>query len=110
MHLKNLPAGMIDWSTMPFETHAGETGSTSMHIANFGDIQMRLVEYSKGYYAADWCSKGHIIHALEGEFVIDHQDGSRHVVKAGATYHVDDDHTSPHRVTCKDGAKAFIVE
>ena len=33
----------------------------------FGEIRVRMVEYSAGYLADHWCSKGHVLLCLEGE-------------------------------------------
>jgi len=36
-----------------------------------GNQKLRLVEFSEGFFEADWCTKGHIGYVIEGQFKID---------------------------------------
>lgn len=69
-----------------------------------------MVEYSAGYLADHWCHKGHIIHVLAGQLIVEHEDGIEFVLDAGMTYHVADDEGSPHRARSITGATVFIVD
>ena len=42
-------------------------GVATWRTRQFGDIRVRLVEYSPGYVADHWCEKGHILFCVEGE-------------------------------------------
>jgi len=110
MKLDNLPTGAIDWSDVPASEIRGESGSATVRARQLDDVQIRLVDYSAGYLADHWCSKGHIIFVAEGALTIEHRDGSRYELAEGSSYHVADDDGSPHRVLCEGGATVFIVD
>jgi hypothetical protein len=110
MNLSGLPCGKIDWSEIPATTHAGETGSATERARVFGDIRLRVIEYSPGYLADHWCDKGHILLITAGALAIEHRDGSRYDLAAGGTWHVADHGAPAHRVVCDRGATVFIVD
>jgi hypothetical protein len=110
MKLENIPMAVIDWSHVPTVVQAGETGTAAARSQNMGDIQLRRVDYSAGYKADHWCSKGHIVHVIAGNLVIEHQDESRTPLGAGATWHAADGAGPAHRVLCESGASVFIVD
>ncbi len=68
-----------------------------------------LVEYSPGYSADHWCSKGHVVLCLEGEFETILSDGRCFTMTPGKSYQVADGET-PHRSSSKRGAMLFIVD
>jgi len=109
MQLEGIPFSAIDWETIPFEEHPGEKGTARSRTFVTKDIRVRLVEYSPGYRADHWCSKGHIVFCVRGEFVSTHQDESVHPVRQGMVYLVGDNET-PHRSTSESGATLFIVD
>lgn len=74
-----------------------------------GDIRIRKVEYSAGYVANHWCSKGHVILCLEGEMQTELADGRVFDLKAGMTYQVGDN-AEAHRSSTHTGCKLFIVD
>ncbi len=49
-----------------------------------------MVEYSAGYLADHWCSKGHILLCLEGELHTELADGREFVLTPGTSYQVAD--------------------
>lgn len=110
MKLVDLPCGMIDWVSVPRITHPGGTGHAAIRSRVFGDIQLRMVEYSAGYRADHWCDKGHILLVTEGAVTLEHRDGTRYELVAGATWHVADNGAAPHRVICEHGSIVFIVD
>lgn len=75
----------------------------------WGDLRVRVVEYSAGYKADHWCTKGHILFCLEGEITTELKDGRQFVLKEGMSYQVSDD-VSAHRSSTTTGAKLFIVD
>jgi hypothetical protein len=109
MKLSGFPFEITDWSKVPGEKHAGEKGVATWRTRNFGDVRVRMVEYSAGYLADHWCEKGHIVLCVEGEFTTEHKDGTSHILKSGMSYQVADG-AEPHRSFTKDGAKLFIVD
>jgi hypothetical protein len=98
-----------DWSCITATEHAGASGVASWRTLKFGDLRVRLVEYSAGYKADHWCTLGHILFCLEGELVTELQDGRMFVLRAGMSYQVSDD-VSAHRSSTTTGAKLFIVD
>jgi quercetin dioxygenase-like cupin family protein len=109
MHIENVPFGVTDWAQVPRTEHAGETGVAWWRTLEIGNIRVRMVEYSAGYIADHWCSRGHVLLVLEGELVTELEDGSTHVLRAGESYQVAD-RTAPHRSRTKGGVKLFIVD
>jgi quercetin dioxygenase-like cupin family protein len=109
MNMPASPFSTTDWSQVPMTEHAGETGTALWRTRNFGDIRVRMVEYSPGYQADHWCAKGHVLFCLEGEMETRIADGHSFTLKPGMSYHVGDG-DPPHRSATKTGAKLFIVD
>jgi len=74
-----------------------------------GEIRVRMVEYSAGYLADHWCSKGHVLLCLEGELETEMADGREFFLRAGMSYQAGDGDPA-HRSKTKTGAKLFIVD
>jgi hypothetical protein len=72
-------------------------------------LRVRIVEYSAGYLADHWCTKGHIVHCLSGEFVSELQTGDSFILSTGMTYIVSDD-LSTHRSHTATGVKLLIID
>lgn len=109
MHMSNVPFGITDWSSVEATEHPGETGIAYWRTQTFGAIRVRMVEYTPGYLADHWCSKGHILLCIEGELHTELQDGRKFILKPGMSYQVGDD-AEPHRSFTCVGAKLFIVD
>jgi hypothetical protein len=107
--INNIPFGTTDWSKIAPTEHKGESGIAYWRTCQFGPLRVRMVEYSPGYLADHWCSKGHILLCLEGELHTELQDGRRFVLKQGMSYQVADN-AEPHRSYTKEGAKLFVVD
>ncbi len=105
----DIPFGTIDWSSIEATTHPGVTGIASWRTCHFGDIRVRMVEYTPGYLADHWCSKGHILLCLEGELQTELDDGRVLSLRAGMSYQVADG-AEAHRSSTTTGAKLFIVD
>ncbi|OFY32038.1 MAG: hypothetical protein A2X17_02830 [Bacteroidetes bacterium GWF2_41_61] len=105
----NIPFETIDWANVPRSEHKGETGTSWWQTKQFGGLRVRVVEYSKGYVADHWCTKGHIVHCLDGEFVSELQTGESSLLTKGMTYIVTDD-LSSHRSTTENGVKLLIID
>jgi len=67
MNLSTFPFQTLDWSSISKEERKGDTGFAYWQTFHMNDIRIRKVEYSPGYKADHWCSKGHIILCMEGE-------------------------------------------
>jgi hypothetical protein len=100
---------LTDWSKLTAEEHKGETGTSWWKTLQFGDLRIRMVEYSKNYLADHWCSKGHIVLCVEGEFISELEGGEKDVLKKGMSYQVSDN-LSSHRSYSEGGATLFIID
>jgi uncharacterized cupin superfamily protein len=109
MNNKNIPFQTIDWTAIPKTEHKGETGTAYWQTMQFDGLRVRIVEYSKGYFADHWCEKGHIVHCLEGEVINELKDGSKTQLTSGMSYIVSDD-LSAHRSITKQGVKLMIID
>ncbi|WP_394835852.1 DHCW motif cupin fold protein [Pendulispora rubella] len=109
MRIADVPFGTTDWSTIQPTVHPGERGTAYWRSLQLGPIRVRMVEYTPGYLADHWCSKGHILLCLEGQLETELADGRHFVLTPGQSYQVADDAES-HRSSTESGAKLFIVD
>jgi quercetin dioxygenase-like cupin family protein len=109
MKLENIPFFTTDWSKIQATEHAGETGKAFWKTLQIGEIRIRMVEYTPGYLADHWCSRGHILLVLEGSLTTELKDGRVFTLNAGTSYQVATD-AEPHRSSSPTGAKLFIVD
>ncbi|NCI46480.1 DHCW motif cupin fold protein [Sediminibacterium soli] len=107
--MPHYPYQVIDWSTVPFTQHQGETGLAVWHTLQLEGLRIRRVDYSAGYLADHWCRKGHIVHCLEGELETQMENGEIFHLKTGMTYVVSDE-LSSHRSHTKEGARLLIID
>jgi quercetin dioxygenase-like cupin family protein len=109
MQLAADPFRTIDWSKVEATIHPGDVGTAEWQTQYLGDVRVRMVRYSPGYEADHWCSKGHVLHVLEG--VLDSQLGEGRTVTLGPgeSYLVGDD-SQPLRSVTSTGALLFIVD
>lgn len=109
MELAGIPFGTTDWSRVARTEQKGESGLANSRTRLFGDIRVRLVEYTPGYVADHWCIKGHILFCLEGELRTELEDGRTFTLMPGMSYQVGD-RAEPHRSSTVAGARLFIVD
>lgn len=109
MNIQDVPFGTMDWSTLETTEHDGTTGKAYWRTLEMGNIRVRMVEYTPGYFANHWCNRGHVLLVLEGELITELSDGRKFILKAGMSYHVAND-ANPHRSHTETGAKLFIVD
>lgn len=109
MIMTDIPFGITDWGIIPQTEHPGTSGKALWRTQQFGDIRVRLVEYTPGYLADHWCEKGHILLCLEGRLETELTDGRKFVLTPGISYQVAD-HAEAHRSSTDIGAKLFIVD
>jgi hypothetical protein len=107
--MTDIPFQTVDWSAVSQVEYKGETGIAYWRTLHFGDLRIRLVEYSPHYLADHWCQKGHIVHCLTGEVTTELKNGDHFVLRAGMSYVVSDD-LSSHRSTTKEGATLLIID
>ena len=109
MQMASIPFGTTDWSAVERTEHKGKHGLAWWRTRQFDDIRVRMVEYSPGYVADHWCSKGHILLCLAGELHTELADGRTFTLTAGSSYQVADE-AEPHRSRTGTGATLFIVD
>ena len=109
MKMENIPFGLTDWDAIAQTEHDGTRGKALWRTQQFGEIRVRMVEYTPGYLADHWCEKGHILLCLEGRLETELADGRTFVLTPGISYQVAD-HAEAHRSSTDVGAKLFIVD
>jgi len=109
MKMSDIPFGTTDWSQVDRTEHRGESGVAYWRSRTFGDIRVRMVEYTPGYAADHWCSKGHVLLCLSGELHTELADGRHFTLTPGMSYQVADS-AEPHRSHTQTGATLFIVD
>ena len=109
MKLENMPFTHTDWSIIEPTEHPGITGKALWRTLQFGDIRVRMVEYTPGYRADHWCRKGHILLVLRGELETELDDGRRFHLKEGQSYEVADN-AGAHMSSTATGVRLFIVD
>jgi len=100
---------ITDWNSVESTSHPGESGHALWRTRNFGDIRVRILDYSPGYHADHWCSKGHVLYCLSGSLEVELQDGKRFSLRPNQSYHVGDG-DPPHRSHTIEGATLFVVD
>jgi quercetin dioxygenase-like cupin family protein len=109
MKIESWPFTGIDWSKVSATEYTGETGTAHWQTLEQGNVRVRMVRYSPGYFADHWCSRGHVIHVLEGTLVTELKDGREITTPAGSSYVVQEN-GAPHRSRTAGGALLFIVD
>jgi quercetin dioxygenase-like cupin family protein len=109
MNIAGIPFGVTDWSEVAPTEHKGETGTSFWRTRQFGDLRVRIMEYSAGYRTGYWCSKGHIFYCLEGELEVELEDGRKFLLLPGRSFQVADN-AERHRNFSRTGAKFFVVD
>lgn len=109
MELRDIPFGITEWRQVEVTEHSGESGKALWRTRQFGPIRVRMVEYTPGYLADHWCSKGHILLCLSGELHTELEDGRTFVLTPGVSYQVADN-AEAHRSSTPTGATLFIVD
>ena len=109
MNIPSFPFQILDWASIAKEEHKGETGVAFWQTQMVNNIRVRRVQYSPGYKADHWCSKGHIILCLEGGMNTELADGRIMKLDAGMCYFVGDNNEA-HRSFTETGCQLFIVD
>ncbi len=109
MRITDLPFNTTDWTTLAATEHPGITGKALWRTQQFGEMRVRMVEYTAGYLADHWCQKGHVLFCLAGELQTELEDGRLFTLKPGMSYQVADN-AEPHRSSTTIGATLFIVD
>ncbi|WP_022890149.1 DHCW motif cupin fold protein [Agromyces italicus] len=98
-----------DWCAIEPVVHPGESGEARWRTKSIGALRLRVVEYTPGYVADHWCSRGHVLLVLKGELRTELNDGRVLMLRAGQSYEVATDQEA-HRSSSTTGATLFIVD
>jgi len=109
MQMSSIPFSTTDWSLVESTEHKGESGLALWRTRTFGDVRVRMVEYTPGYKADHWCVKGHILLCIDGELHTELKDARTFTLRPGMSYQVADN-AEPHRSHTETGARLFIVD
>ena len=109
MNINGIPFGVTDWAQIERTEHPGETGTSFWRTCEFGDIRVRIMEYTAGYRTGYWCSKGHVFYCIEGELEVELEDGRKFLLRPGMSFQVADQ-ADRHRNYTRAGAKFFVVD
>ncbi|NKB77671.1 MAG: hypothetical protein GKR96_11690 [Gammaproteobacteria bacterium] len=109
MIISDIPFGTTDWAKVEKTEHPGEVGVAYWRTRQFGDIRVRMVEYSPRYVADHWCEKGHVLFCLQGELRTELKAGRVFMLTPGQSYQVGDNQEA-HRSSTEGGATLFIVD
>ncbi|PKL83930.1 MAG: hypothetical protein CVV24_02550 [Ignavibacteriae bacterium HGW-Ignavibacteriae-3] len=109
MKIQDVSFTATDWNKIIPKEYPGETGKAFWKVFEEGNVRVRIVEYSPGYLADHWCSRGHVIYVLEGELITELKDGRIFRLNPGMSYQVADN-KEPHRSRTETGAKLFVVD
>ena len=105
-----IPFEITDWEQLSGTEYKGEIGTAIWRTKLYKGLRVRLIDYSPGYKADHWCSKGHVVFCVEGEFISHLKDGSEYLVKKGMSYQTSDDASNPHLSVSLEGCRLFIVD
>ena len=100
---------VIDWSQVSQKSHEGLQGKSFWQVIQLPELRIRIVEYSPGYIADHWCTKGHIVHCLKGSFISEMENGDSFELTEGMTYVVSDEMSS-HRSVSNEGVQLLIID
>src|ERR1051325_10604251 len=109
MRITDIPFHTTDWRDVEVTHHRGDTGTATWRTKKFGELRVRMVEYSPGYKADHWCEKGHVLLCLAGELETELADGRVFKLSSGMSYQVADK-AEAHRSRPRSGATLFIVD
>ena len=109
MRIESVPFSSTDWENVEPTRHAGLKGAAIWRTQTFGDLRVRMVEYTPGYEADHWCEKGHVVLCVRGELETELHDGRKVILTPGQSYQVGDG-VAPHRSSSPTGAVLFVVD
>lgn len=110
MELPETPFTCFDWSEIPSVEYPGTTGTSQWRSFTSGDLRVRMVDYGPGYLADHWCDRGHVLHVVSGDLVIELADGRTIPMAQGTSFCVSDNGDAAHRVRTSVGCRVFIVD
>lgn len=109
MKIEDVNFYITDWSKVEPIEYPGKNGKSFWRIFEKGNIRVRVVDYSPGFLADHWCSRGHVGYVLEGELIIELNDDRVFKLIQGMSFQVADDKDS-HLARTDIGARVLIID
>lgn len=106
---KLIPFHSIEWNHIHEESSSGLKGTRTTKTIDFGNIRLKLIEYSSKYQSDNWCEYGHIVYCLEGEIEIQPKKGKNIAVRKGMSYFVSE-HQNAILTNSKTGATVLMID
>lgn len=110
MKLPDTPFTRLNWGDIPSVEYPGTTGTSHWRTFNSGELRVRIVDYGEAYLADHWCDRGHVLHVITGEMVVELANGHELVFGSGDSFCVSDHGDAAHRVRTSNGCRVFIVD
>jgi hypothetical protein len=110
MILPSTPLIVTRLGDTPKGAEKGETGRSLVRTFEHPYLRLRLVEYEAGYLADHWCDRGHVVHVVDGELMLELRDGRSIALRKGDCFVVSDHGDASHRIRTAAGGTAFIVD
>lgn len=110
MKLPDTAFTAISWDRITAEEYPGTTGLSHWRSFNSGDLRVRIVDYGPDYLADHWCDRGHVLHVISGELVVELADGREIPLTQGQSFCVSDHGDAAHRVRSSSRCSVFIVD
>ena len=104
-----IPLEIIDWNLRDCVEARGLTGFALSKELSFQELKIRQVQYSANYTSDHWCTKGHVVYCVEGEFVLELKNNESYIIRKGMSFVVSDGMTE-HKLCSVQGALVFIVD
>ena len=109
MRIQDVAFSVTTWADgVPVE-YPGQSGVAVWRSFEAGNLRVRMVQYSAGYEADHWCSRGHTLLVLRGRLETRLKDGRVFTLEAGMSYQVAEG-AEPHLSKSAAGATLFIVD
>ncbi|MBB4807730.1 quercetin dioxygenase-like cupin family protein [Chryseobacterium defluvii] len=109
MEIQALKDTAINWEIIPEQKANGVTGSVISRTIEFQNFKIRQLYFSEDYEADHWCEKGHIIHVVSGELIIEYNEGPSIAISKGNSL-VLGDHISSHKARTKTETQVLIID
>ena len=66
VEISSIPFVLRNWAQVERTEQKGKAGTAYWQTRKFGEIRVRIVQYTAGYVADHWCGKGHVVLCVEG--------------------------------------------
>jgi quercetin dioxygenase-like cupin family protein len=96
---------LIDFDNIPW-TEAG--AGVRYKAFQQGGKQIRLIEFSEGFFEKDWCLRGHAGYVLEGSFSVDF-NGHIESFSKGDAIMISEGEQDRHKALLKTGERVMLL-